>query len=85
MADRFPASVSDLRFETGEDSTGGAALWIWVVLKNEAAMKNVFSANVRAARVLLETTVRELGVGRWPYVRFRTDAELAPPTKKSRK
>jgi len=84
LADHFPPSICELRFGTGEDTSGVPALWIWVVLKNEAAAKDVFSSNVRAVRELLEATVRELGTDRWPYVRFRTDAELQPPTKKAK-
>jgi len=84
LADHLPPSICELRFGTGEDTSGGPALWIWVVLKNEAAAKDVFSSNVRAVRDLLEATVRELGTDRWPYVRFRTDAEMQPPTKKAK-
>jgi hypothetical protein len=79
LADKFPQSVQELRFETGPDLYGSPALWIWVILKDEAAEEEVFSSNVRAVRELLTRTVRKLRLERWPFVRFRSADELDPP------
>jgi len=85
LANHFPQSVSELRFETGEGASGELALWIWVILKDEAAKEDVFHTNTRAIRELLRRTVKEIGIKHWPYVRFRTVSELEPSSKKTRK
>lgn len=85
LAGQIPQSVLELRFETGKDASGGPALWIWVVFKDEAAKKDVFLPNARNVRELLENSVSELGFEQWPYVRFRTDSELKPSEQKSKK
>jgi hypothetical protein len=85
LANRLPDSVVELRFETGEDAAGGPALWIWVVFKDGLAESEAFRSDVRLVRELLERTVREMAIGRWPYVRFTTASELAPPAKKTKK
>jgi hypothetical protein len=76
LAGRLPPAIWELRFETDEDSSGDDAVWIWVVLKDDAARKDVFQTNVRSIRRLLTDAVTELGIKQWPYVHFRTDSEL---------
>jgi len=84
LANRLPEFVAALRFETGEDHTGAPALWIWVILKDEAAEEEVLGANMRTVRDLFQRMVKELKVGRWPFFRVRTVSELEPPAKKAR-
>lgn len=76
IANRVPSVVDDLKFETGTDTEGGKALWIWVVLKEESPL-----ANMTSVRDLLDHEVRDLGTGYWPYIRFRTVADLQPVTR----
>lgn len=76
LAGRLPAAIWELRFETDEDSSGEPAVWIWVILKDDAVRKDVFQTNVTVIRKLLADTVTELGFKQWPYVHFRTDSEL---------
>jgi len=78
-AGRVPESVLELRFETGEDSSGGEGLWVWVVLKDEIAEdQEILLFNANEIREMLKDAVRELGIKRWPYVRFRTNSDLEP-------
>lgn len=65
---RLPAAVKDWHVETGEDSTGDPAVWVWVTLKDDVDWD---------VRQRLRTSVRD-AVHRnlrrtepWVYVRFR--------------
>lgn len=79
LVGQLPNTVLELRFETGEDSSGGDALWIWVILKDEVAESTpVLLSNTGIVRERLTDAVRESGIKRWPYVRFRTQADLEP-------
>jgi len=77
LAGQLPEWVNDLRFETGEDSNGDPAIWVWIEIADYAAQPDNFSQNTRQARELLQSCLRKLGVPRWPYVRFRTASEQA--------
>jgi hypothetical protein len=79
LAGQIPDSVWELRFETGEDSSGGPALWIWVVLKDEVAEKEVFLRTADAIHRILVDATTDLGIEQWPYIRFRTNSELLEP------
>lgn len=84
IGDRVPPSVLEMRFETGQDSNGGKGLWIWVVFKDEIANEtDVLSANATAVKKLIADAVREAGIKRWPYVRFRAESELEAVESKS--
>ncbi len=69
----LPAAVLDWRVETGEDSTGDEAIWVWVTLKDEDLD--------RETRARLRTLVRDAVHDRlrkrepWVYVRFRGASE----------
>lgn len=79
IAGRIPEAVLELRFETGEDSSGGEGLWVWVVLKDDVAKDNSELLNaVGEIRELLKDAARQLGLKPWLYVRFRTPADLEP-------
>src|SRR5262249_27055589 len=67
IANQLPASVLELRFETGEDASGGEALWIWVVFKDDVAQsKEVLLSNIDYVREALNDAVGRLGIKRWP-------------------
>ena len=78
LADRLPHAVAELRFRTGTDVGGDPGLWISVVLRDEYAPKELLLEAARPVRKMLETEVRRLGTGYWPYVRFVTESELRP-------
>jgi hypothetical protein len=69
----LPAAVQDWQVETGQDSTGAEAVWVWVTLKDEDVD--------RATRARLRTLVRDAvhrSIGQqepWVYVRFRGASE----------
>lgn len=73
-----PAELAELRFvESGLDSTGDPALWIWVILTDRAAETPGFESKATAIRKLLESSARQVAPERWPYVRIRTESEQA--------
>jgi hypothetical protein len=77
LPDALRSAVAELRFETGPDSTGDPALWIWVILKDEAtATDDLLLAHARTIREAIERIVFDLHIERWPYVRFRSESEL---------
>jgi hypothetical protein len=78
LANQIPPTVLELRYETGPDWAGDPALWIWVILKDEATAKGLLLPNARQVRELLEDGVSELGFEHFPHVRVRADSELQP-------
>ncbi|TVS19212.1 MAG: hypothetical protein EA424_09180 [Planctomycetaceae bacterium] len=80
LARRLPGWVREIRFETGNDSNGDPAVWIWVEIDDEAATADVLSKNTRQVRSLLRECVRQLEIPHWPYVRFRTSSERPEAT-----
>jgi hypothetical protein len=79
LAGQLPPGVSELRFETGENSHGAPALWVLVVFKEDPHSEDALLTNANAVRELLHAAVEELGIERWPYLRLRTEAELGEP------
>lgn len=75
LENRFPEWVRDFKIETGYDANGDPAIWIWVVVDDDAVQQKEFPENTRSVRNTVEEILRELGVTRWPYVRFRTVSE----------
>lgn len=73
----FPASPRVNRFEVQEgfDSTGDPALYIWVLLRDDTPPDEQTSDKVRPIKERIVRALREAGESRWPYVRFRTEAE----------
>ncbi len=69
----LPAPVQGWRVETGEDSTGNEAVWVWVTLKDE----DLDSETTTQVRSLVRDAVhRKLGKPEpWVYVRFRGASE----------
>ncbi len=70
-----PAELAELRFYTGADNTGDPSIWIWAILKDEAAAKAVFGRVTRSIRELLTEAANEAAPTLWPYVGFRTVSE----------
>lgn len=73
----LPKEVVDFEYEIGLDSTGDPALWIWLILEQS---EDAWSRENRAElRERIDKTLRDVGVARWPYIRFRGVEELALP------
>jgi hypothetical protein len=72
---RFPDFVLGFDYELGADSMGDPAVWIWVLVKDEAANR----ADLTASSTEMERRIREAlnaaGSTRWPFVRLRTASE----------
>jgi hypothetical protein len=75
---QLPKWVHDLRFETGLDASGDPAIWIWVVVDDEAGELDVISANFRAIQDQLVRWLKRIGEKRWPYIRLQTVSEQVP-------
>ena len=70
--------VEKLEFETGLDSEGEPANWIWVVI-NAKAPKKAWSWESREhIRSVVRDKLKEADVTDWAYVRFRGADEEAP-------
>lgn len=67
--------VSDILFQIEEDSTGEEALWIWVILKDEATKGDRFFEITRQIRSDLTRMLRAYGVELWPFIHFRSRSE----------
>jgi hypothetical protein len=76
----LPPYVRDLRVETGFHADDDPAVWIYVIIADDAARDEVLSENTRNVRQLMDREWKRMDDSRWPSVRFRTvseDAELA--------
>ncbi len=80
LAGRLPGWVREIRFETGNDSNGDPAVWLWVEIEDDAATAEMLSKNTRQVRGVLGECVRQLEIPHWPYIRFRTSSERVDAT-----
>ncbi len=72
--------VEKLEFQSGLDSDGEPANWIWVVMKANAP-KQSWSWNTREhIRSVVREELKKADVTDWVYVRFRDADEEAPST-----
>lgn len=75
----LPAYVRDLRVETGFHADDDPAVWIYVIIADDAARDDVLSENTRNVWQLMNREWKRLDDSRWPSIRFRSvseDAEL---------
>jgi hypothetical protein len=66
--------VTDFAIRAGLDSTGDPGVWVWVIIKDEAADLK-FREQVAETRRQVDAAIHEADIGRWPYIRFRTESE----------
>jgi hypothetical protein len=71
----FPPEVLTWEFEFGRDSTGEAAVWIWVLVDDAAANDARFTTTSDRLQREIRQSLQRTGLDRWPYVRFRTASE----------
>jgi hypothetical protein len=71
----LPDSVQTWDYEFGRDSSGDPAVWIWIVVDDEAAVDVTFTAATTRLQRDIHRALQRAGLDRWPYVRFRTFSE----------
>ena len=78
LGSRLPAWVKDVRFHTGEDASGGRALWVWVVVDDDAIKPDMIGVNTALVRTMIDRAAGEVDETYWPYVRFQAVSEQLP-------
>jgi hypothetical protein len=74
---KLPPWIESFVCETGTDVSEDPAVWVWLNVSQEAVDKDLVAREGQQVRDEVEAAVRRLRVERWPYVRFRSLAELA--------
>jgi len=74
---RLPGWVKELVFETGIDTGGDPAIWIWIEVgpEGELLAMQEFTDEFKIVQRALEQAIAKVGGGRWPYIRQRSSAE----------
>ncbi len=70
--------VERLEYQSGMDSEGEPANWIWVVLSADAPERVRSWENRQQIRSRVIDLLGDAGVTDWVYVRFRSADEKAP-------
>jgi len=71
----YPKGIVTWEFETGFDSTGDPALWIWIFVDEKLARrKDITDVTMNVQRQIQEALAKSKIV-RWPYVHVRSVAE----------
>lgn len=74
-------SVEHLDLEAGADADGEPALWVWIVLRDDAPESAWSWENRQALRDKVSEGLRALGVSDWIYMRFRDASEVRDETR----
>jgi hypothetical protein len=78
IAPRRLPELAELRFHTGFDHSGDAALWIWVFLTEDVSKNDdAFLKVAQRLRATLDPIARRVAPDRWPYLSFRPITEPA--------
>lgn len=70
----FPDYVRDFAVRVGEDSTGDPAIWLWVIVDDRVAGREL-TTKVPEVRELVRKTLAREGVDKYFYLMFRTESE----------
>ena len=70
----LPDIVTDFAIRAGLDSTGDPGVWVWAIIKDEAADPE-FRKQVAEVRRQADDALQDADIGRWPYISFRTESE----------
>lgn len=70
----FPEIVRDFAIKIGDDSTGDPAVWVWVILAEPVEGPRIVEI-LREMQTGVDAVLRRLKIDRYPYIRFRTEAE----------
>ncbi len=67
----FPYGIRHFDVEFGEDATGDPAVWISFPIEDDPDPSTEKLSNLNRLVHQVQDMIREYGVTRWPYVRFR--------------
>ncbi len=70
-----PPFVTEIRHALDNDHDGDPAIMIWVIFDDDTAAGPEFIARTEQVRSTIVEALRESGLSRWPYVRFRGYSE----------
>ena len=76
----LPDTVQDVSYRLDVDASGMPAVWVWVVVDDDAPSRPDFPAMAADIRDSIRNALQQAGIERWPYVRFRTRSEEAELT-----
>jgi hypothetical protein len=68
---QFPYGIRQFDLEFGEDSTGDPAVWILFPIDDDPDPSTEKLSSLNRLVHQTRDMIREYGVTRWPYVRFR--------------
>ena len=68
---RFPYGIKQFDLEFREDATGDPAVFISFPIEDDLSPSREKASNLHKLVRQVQNIVREQGVSRWPYVRFR--------------
>lgn len=71
----FPVNVLTWDFELGADSTDDPAVWVWVVVDDDAPKQRNFHQITSEIAGKIRDAFFARGIHRWPFVHFRTASE----------
>jgi len=71
----LPSYVKDCKYRLDTDSSGDPAVWIWVIMTDTEVESPSFPSDRHSVKKSVVKLLRESGIERWPYVRFRSESE----------
>ncbi len=80
MRAQLPDEVARLDVETGPNSLGEYAVWVWIVIRANVPEEAWSWENRERLRDAVRQMVKELEITDWIYIRFRgEDEDTTPP------
>ena len=77
----LPEYVKEFDYFLDEDSSGYPAVWVYVIVTDEEADGESFGPDSRRIGNAIEDAIHASGIGRWPYIRFRSLSEVQTPVR----
>lgn len=74
LAKGRPAGISRVLTRTGIDSTGDRAIWIWIILEDDAAAAGLDRLTINEMQEWAEKAASGVS-DLWAYVSFRLESE----------
>lgn len=68
----LPAWISELKFQTGSDSSGEDSIWIRAIVDGDRMEDPGFVIESESARRILFSAAQRFAEKRWPYISFRS-------------
>jgi hypothetical protein len=85
VAGKLPPWVRELVFATGLSANGDPSIWIWVEADDSVVPDQVIYDTMDEIREILRKATKQIGEGRWAYIRLRASSEQRgeePPVQK---